>query len=167
MEECKTSNRLFVEEIPVWYGINGKVSPIWLFACEEERNQTSRLMEKIIEPINLIKASKQVVRNAGNGGIDGIGVKELQGWLSENLKTLQESILTNQYQPVPTRSSTKRTNSKTTRRISTIRYPHSKRSLGTTGNEPNTESDLRSQIQPLQLRFSPQMQRPPSLKTGK
>ena len=104
MEECKTSNRLFVEEIPVWYGINGKVSPIWLFACEEERNQTSRLMEKIIEPINLIKASKQVVRNAGNGGIDGIGVKELQGWLSENLKTLQESILTNQYQPEAVRS---------------------------------------------------------------
>ncbi len=99
VEERGQGNRLFVEAVPVWYSRNGKVNPQWLSACEEERNLTGSLMEKIADPLNFSKAYKQVVRNGGSGGVDGMGVKDLQGWLGNNLNKLQEQLLTNSYQP--------------------------------------------------------------------
>jgi RNA-directed DNA polymerase len=101
--ECQESNRLFAEEIPVWYDLHGKVSSRWLSACEEERNQTHGLMERIANPLNLKEACKQVVRNGGSGGIDGMEVKELKSWFQKNLQHLQEQLLTGCYIPQPVR----------------------------------------------------------------
>ena len=95
---------LFVEEIPVWYGSNGKVSPGWLSACEEERNQTRDLMEQIVAPTNLQRACKQVVRNGGSSGVDGMTVKELKEWLTKNINQLQAQLLEDRYLPQPVRS---------------------------------------------------------------
>jgi RNA-directed DNA polymerase len=95
---------LFVEEIPVWYVSNGKVCPMWISACEEERNQTIDLMEQISVPTNLQKACKQVVRNGGSSGVDGMTVKELKGWLTKNINQLQAQMLENRYSPQPVRS---------------------------------------------------------------
>lgn len=93
------SNRLFAESIPVWYEAGGKVSPVWLSACEQERNLTSELMGVIADPPNLQQAYRRVVQNGGSGGVDGMGVKELRGWLKENMNQLREQLLTGSYQP--------------------------------------------------------------------
>jgi RNA-directed DNA polymerase len=78
---------------------SGKVSPIWLRACEEERTLTERLMEKVADPINVQKAYRRVKSNAGKGGVDGMEVNELGRWLTENLSKLQVQLLEGRYQP--------------------------------------------------------------------
>lgn len=97
--EWGESGDLFATEVPVWYEKSGKVSSEWLSMCEEERNQTSRLLEEIASPSNLVKAYKQVKRNGGSGGIDGMGVKEFGEWLGANLSKLQTEIIQEEYQP--------------------------------------------------------------------
>lgn len=69
-EECIYSDDLFVTEIPVWYQKNGKVNPEWLSICEEERNQTTNMLERIISFGNLQKAYKQVRCNGDSCGVD-------------------------------------------------------------------------------------------------
>ena len=99
--ESRNSNRLFKEETPVWYGLNGKVSRKWLSACKEERNQTQGLMEKIVSPLNLQEACRRVVSNGGSSGSDKMETEELKNWLGENLSKLQEELLTGSYVPQP------------------------------------------------------------------
>ena len=99
VEACPTIGHLFREAVPVWYERSGKVSSTWLSACKEERNQTSQLMDKIASSINLTEACKQVVRNGGSGGVDKMQVKELGRWLSSNMETLQQQLLSNTYRP--------------------------------------------------------------------
>lgn len=97
-KECDRSNSLFATEVPVWYESSGKVSPTWLSACKEERHRTQDLMERIVEPLNLIEACKKVVRNAGSAGVDGQGVGELKGILQQNIEVLREQLQRGQYQ---------------------------------------------------------------------
>lgn len=97
--ESQEQLSLFVEDVPVWYGSNGKVSPKWLSACEKERNQTRDLMEQIAAPANLHEACRQVVRNGGSSGVDGMTVKELKEWLKGNLDQVHRQLLEGQYQP--------------------------------------------------------------------
>lgn len=99
MEERGASNYLFAEDVPVWYIQSGKVNPLWLSACEQERNSTKDLMEEITAPLNLQKAYQRVVQNGGSAGVDGMTVKELQGWLSNNLTELEQQLLEGTYQP--------------------------------------------------------------------
>lgn len=100
--ECRIPG-LFVDEIPVWYQADGQVSPKWLSACEEERNQTSGLMDRIADASNLQEACRQVVRNGGTGGVDGMQVKDLKGWFQKNLINLQNELLSCSYKPDPVR----------------------------------------------------------------
>ena len=102
MEERGQISRLYDEAIPVWYSRSGKVESEWLFTCKEQRNLTSDLMEKIADPLNLSKAYQRVLSNGGSGGVDEMRVKELQGWLGENLKELQHQLL-QVYEPQPIR----------------------------------------------------------------
>jgi hypothetical protein len=97
--ERGTNNHLFVEAVPVWYSRNGRVNPDWLSACEEERNLTSHLMERIADSLNVTKAYQKVVSNGGASGVDGMKVEELKEWLGKNLSHLQEQLLTGSYQP--------------------------------------------------------------------
>lgn len=97
------SNHLYAEAIPVWYSQSGKVNPQWLSACKEERNLTEHLMEQVADPLNLSKAYKKVMSNAGSAGVDAMNVNELQGWLGEHLTELQNQLLTGVYQPQPIR----------------------------------------------------------------
>jgi RNA-directed DNA polymerase len=82
---------------------SGKVSPLWLGACEAERTLTAGIMEKIADPLNLQKAYRRVKANAGKGGVDGMEVKELGEWLNKNLFTLQGQLLDGHYEPQPVR----------------------------------------------------------------
>jgi len=61
------------------------------------------LIEKILSVPNLTQASKEVIRNKGAGGIDGMQVKELEEYLQENRETLTNQIRNQKYIPQPIR----------------------------------------------------------------
>lgn len=61
------------------------------------------LIEKILEPANLTMACKEVVRNKGAGGVDGMKVSELETYLHEHRTTLIEQIRKGNYHAQPIR----------------------------------------------------------------
>ncbi|MFX0559298.1 group II intron reverse transcriptase/maturase [Tepidibacillus infernus] len=65
--------------------------------------QTERLMEKILNAENLNRAYKQVKRNKGAGGIDGMQVDELLPFLKEHKDELLKSLWDGKYRPKPVR----------------------------------------------------------------
>ena len=50
-----------------------------------------------------MKAYKQVKRNKGAPGIDGMTINELKEYLDENIDTIREQIRTRKYKPSPVR----------------------------------------------------------------
>jgi RNA-directed DNA polymerase len=68
-----------------------------LSRLENQRTLTTTLLEKIVDYENLEKARKQVVSNAGSSGVDGMGVKELEKWLWNNITHMRNDILMEQY----------------------------------------------------------------------
>ena len=65
--------------------------------------QTDNLMEQILHKDNLNKAYKKVKSNKGAGGIDGMSVDELLGFLKDNKKHLIQQIRNGKYKPNPVR----------------------------------------------------------------
>jgi RNA-directed DNA polymerase len=65
--------------------------------------QENRLLEKILRRDNLNKAYKQVKKNKGSHGIDGMKVDELLQYLRDNGDELIQSILDGKYRPNPVR----------------------------------------------------------------
>jgi len=57
------------------------------------------LIEKILKASNLTQSSKEVIRNKGAGGIDGMQVNELATYLQENRESLINQIRTGRYIP--------------------------------------------------------------------
>lgn len=99
--ECHNQDSLFGSEVPVWYERDGKVSPVWLSICEEERRQTTNLMERLTDYPNLHKAYEQVRRNGGSSGIDKQSVQEFGVWFSGHYQELQDELLSGTYVPQP------------------------------------------------------------------
>jgi group II intron reverse transcriptase/maturase len=97
--ECIYGDGLFVTEIPVWYQKNGKVNPAWLSMCEEERNQSTGLLERVTSLSNLQKAYQQVKKNGGIGGVDKMSIKEYGEWFNKHYRELQDEIQNETYQP--------------------------------------------------------------------
>ena len=64
---------------------------------------TNNLLELILRQDNLNKAYKQVKRNKGKGGIDGMQVDELLPFLRENQRSLIQKIREGKYKPSPVR----------------------------------------------------------------
>jgi len=65
--------------------------------------QTEGLLEQILTDENLSRAYKQVKKNKGAGGIDGMQVDELLPFLKENQKELVQSLRDGKYHPKPVR----------------------------------------------------------------
>ena len=65
--------------------------------------QTDNLMEQILHKDNLNKAYKKVKSNKGAGGVDGMSVDELLGFLKDNQKRLIQKIKDGKYKPNPVR----------------------------------------------------------------
>jgi RNA-directed DNA polymerase len=61
------------------------------------------ILEMILSPINLNKAYKQVKSNKGSGGVDGLGVDDLLGYLLNHKDELLQSIIRGKYKPNPVR----------------------------------------------------------------
>ena len=69
----------------------------------DTNKQMGGLLEDILNAENLNRAYKQVVRNKGAGGIDGMQVDELLLFLREHKKELIESLQDGKYRPKPVR----------------------------------------------------------------
>lgn len=65
--------------------------------------QTDNLMEQILHKDNLNKAYKKVKSNKGAGGIDGMSVEELLGYLRNNQEQLIQKMKDGKYKPNPVR----------------------------------------------------------------
>ncbi|WP_019914354.1 group II intron reverse transcriptase/maturase [Paenibacillus sp. HW567] len=68
-----------------------------------ERDGANDLMEAILDRDNLNRAYKQVKRNHGAPGIDGMTVEEALPWLRENRDEFLQSIRDGRYKPSPVR----------------------------------------------------------------
>lgn len=62
-------------------------------------NEKSSLMEQVLERNNLIRALKQVTRNKGAAGIDGMQVDELPEYLKRHWLEIKGKLLNNRYKP--------------------------------------------------------------------
>jgi len=65
--------------------------------------QEDRLLERILSRDNLNKAYKQVKKNKGAHGIDGMEVEHLLQYLKDNGEELRKSVLDGKYHPNPVR----------------------------------------------------------------
>jgi len=73
-----------------------------LFASKAESvfpDRSMQLMEAVVERGNLHAALKQVVRNGGGPGIDGMTVKELPEYLKEEWPRIRRQLLNEEYTP--------------------------------------------------------------------
>jgi len=71
---------------------------------QNDRNvYTSDLMKKIINGSNMQEAYKRVKKNKGSHGVDGLTIHELESYLDENGRKLQQSLLDGTYEPLPVR----------------------------------------------------------------
>ncbi|CAM4210966.1 group II intron reverse transcriptase/maturase [Paenibacillus typhae] len=68
-----------------------------------ERGGAMDLLERILDRDNLNRAYKQVKRNHGAPGIDGMTVEEALPWLQEHKDELLQSIQEGRYKPSPVR----------------------------------------------------------------
>lgn len=69
----------------------------------KERDGANDLLERILSRDNLNRAYKQVKRNHGAPGIDGMTVEVALPWLRENRDELLQSIRDGRYKPSPVR----------------------------------------------------------------
>lgn len=69
----------------------------------DTNQQKEGLLEQILSRDNLNRAYKQVVRNKGADGIDGMQVDELLPFLKENKNELTQSLRDGKYRPKPVR----------------------------------------------------------------
>lgn len=61
------------------------------------------LLEQILDPNNLNKAYKQVKKNKGSHGVDGMSTDALLEYLKQNGKALREALSGGKYRPSPVR----------------------------------------------------------------
>ena len=64
---------------------------------------TSNLMEQILSEENLLKAYRQVVKNKGAEGVDGMEYTELKTHLEQNGELIKEQLRMRKYKPQPVR----------------------------------------------------------------
>ena len=75
-------------------------------SSETERKQrmnTSNLMEQILSEENLQRAYRQVVKNKGAEGVDGMEYTELKIHLEQNGELIKEQLRMRKYKPQPVR----------------------------------------------------------------
>jgi len=70
---------------------------------DDKNRDTSSLMEKILDRMNIFLAYKKVKKNKGSSGVDRMTVDELLEYLKRNFKQLQKEILEESYTPMPVR----------------------------------------------------------------
>ncbi len=64
------------------------------------------LMEQVVDVENLQRAWRQVRRNRGAPGPDGMTIKQFEGWSGENWSRVRQQLLDGTYRPSPVRRKT-------------------------------------------------------------
>ncbi len=70
---------------------------------ERSTQSMSELLEKILDKKNMNEAYKKVCANKGAGGVDGMEIEELDGYIRENWDSIKEQIRERRYTPQPVR----------------------------------------------------------------
>ena len=70
-------------------------------ATEEPIQNTASLIEAMLERENMVKAYKQVVRNKGAPGVNGMTTEDLKDYLKEHWLQLRDEVLSGRYRPSP------------------------------------------------------------------
>ncbi len=65
--------------------------------------EDGQLMEKVVDRDNLLKALRNVKRNGGSPGIDGMTVEELPAYLKRRWPKIRRQLLSGEYTPAPVR----------------------------------------------------------------
>lgn len=91
---CPGMDRLEAEENP---GVRS------MLTRETEAKDGADLFERILERNNLNRAYKQVKRNGGAPGVDGMTVDDLLAYLCEHKESFLENLRTETYRPQPVR----------------------------------------------------------------
>ncbi len=71
-----------------------------------EASGVDALMELVVAPANLERAWRQVRRNRGAPGPDGMTIGEFPAWARANLPTVRQQLLDGTYRPSPVRRKT-------------------------------------------------------------
>lgn len=61
----------------------------------------SELLEKILDKRNMNEAYRKVCANKGTGGVDGMELKDLDGYIRKNWDSIREQIRERSYKPQP------------------------------------------------------------------
>ena len=64
------------------------------------------LMELIVSPINVVRAWRQVRRNRGAPGPDGLTITECEGWCEAHWPAVRRQLWDGTYRPAPVRRKT-------------------------------------------------------------
>jgi RNA-directed DNA polymerase len=64
---------------------------------------TSKLLEKVLDRVNLNLAYKRVKKNGGSHGVDGMKVEELLPYLKQHGENIKQILLEGKYRPQPVR----------------------------------------------------------------
>ena len=67
---------------------------------------TTVLMEQIVDSANLDRAWRQVKRNRGAPGPDGMTIKQFEPWARENWPSVRQQLFDGTYRPGPVRRKT-------------------------------------------------------------
>jgi len=70
-------------------------------SIEPKSTFCSSLLNRVLERNNLVRALKQVQRNKGAAGIDGMSVDELPGFLSQHWPKIRQQLSDGAYRPKP------------------------------------------------------------------
>ncbi|MBW1739083.1 MAG: hypothetical protein JRJ69_16490 [Deltaproteobacteria bacterium] len=65
--------------------------------------EDGQLMEEVVERDNLLTALRNVKRNGGSPGVDGMTVKELPEYLKREWPKIRRQLLSGEYTPAPVR----------------------------------------------------------------
>jgi len=82
-------------------GYAGVPSPIPAQVGENSRGDQNDLLERVLERENLFRALKQVRKNGGAPGVDGMKVDELPDHLKTSWVAIKGQLLTGAYRPSP------------------------------------------------------------------
>lgn len=72
-------------------------------ALERDRHLTEDLMSKICSLNNLRRAYKQVKRNKGSAGADGMTIDDMHEYFKTHIERLRRELLEGSYRPQPVR----------------------------------------------------------------
>ena len=83
-------------------GASGSVS-LAANSVTESPTVGDRLMERICDPDNLLVAMAKVIANGGAPGVDGMSVRELEGYFEQHRARITQELLAGTYRPQPVR----------------------------------------------------------------